>query len=91
MIKKLYYISEIFLPSTSAYSIHVMKICNEFSNFLTKHHYWFLEKQEIKIFINYINVKIILILLIFILVKITFLQEFLYALKIIIFLKKKIQ
>ena len=44
--------------------------------FLTKHHYWFLEKQEIKIFINYINVKIILILLIFILVKITFLQEF---------------
>ena len=77
MIKKLYYISEIFLPSTSAYSIHVMKICNEFSNFFNKTSLLvFLEKQEIKIFINYINVKIILILLIFILVKITFLQEF---------------
>jgi glycosyltransferase involved in cell wall biosynthesis len=32
-LKKIFYIAEFSLPSTSAYSIHVLKICDSFSNF----------------------------------------------------------
>jgi glycosyltransferase involved in cell wall biosynthesis len=32
-LSKLFYIAEFSLPSTSAYSIHVLKICDSFSNF----------------------------------------------------------
>ena len=33
MFKKFYYIAEISLPSSSAYSIHVLKMCDSFVNF----------------------------------------------------------
>ena len=89
MIKKLYYISEIFLPSTSAYSIHVMKICNEFSNFFKKTSLLVFRKARNKNFHKLYKCKNNFNIVDFHISKNNFFTRILYALKIIIFLKKK--
>ena len=44
--KKIYYVAELNLPNNSAYSIHVMKMCEAFSEL----------KYDVNLFtINYIN------------------------------------
>ena len=59
--------------------------------FLTKHHCWFLEKQEIKNFHKLYKCKNNFNIIDFHISKNNFFTRILYALKIIIFLKKKIQ
>ena len=57
MIKKINYISEISLPSTSAYSIHVMKMCNEFSKLNIDTTLYVLKKKKMKTSIKLTTVK----------------------------------
>ena len=55
--KRLNYIAEIFLPAKSAYSIHVMKMCNSFSSIGYKINLFILNKKKNSNIFNYYNCK----------------------------------
>ena len=88
MIKKINYISEISLPSTSAYSIHVMKMCNEFSKLNIDTTLYVLKKKKNENFYKTYNCKKKFRIIDFNLQKNNFFTRIFYAFKLILFLKK---
>tara|TARA_Y100000741_G_scaffold24166_1_gene17453 strand:+ start:749 stop:1831 length:1083 start_codon:yes stop_codon:yes gene_type:complete len=88
VIKNISYISEIFLPSTSAYSIHVMKMCNEFSKLDKKISLFVLAKKTNENFHKIYKCKKKFKIVHFNIKKNNFFSRIFYAYKIITYLKK---
>ena len=89
LVKKINYIAEISLPSKSAYSIHVMKMCAAFSKSSKNTSlYIFNKKKKINFFKIY-NCKKKFNIISFDIEKINFFSRIIFSLKIISKIKKK--
>jgi len=87
VIKNIHYISEIFLPSTSAYSIHVMKMCNELSKLEKTTTLFIMGKRKNLNFFKIYNCKNTFKIINFGIKKNNFFSRILFAYKLVRYLK----